>query len=117
MRNRWLANVAVAIVFTLIAVNREAILLTTISAVALVAVVLMVVSRFGLLAFVAAMLVVIAINDMPFALDASAWFVTRSVITGAFMTLVAAWGLYASTAGRPLRFSDAIAEAPRATPH
>jgi hypothetical protein len=106
LRNRWLANLAIAAIFVMIAVNREAVLLTAISAIALIGIVLIVVSRFGLLAYVAAMFVVIGINDLPFALDGSAWFASRSAITGVAIALVAAWGLYAATASRPLRISE-----------
>jgi serine/threonine-protein kinase len=102
LRNRWLANIAIAAVFTMIAVNREAIVLTAISAIALVAIVLIVASRFGLLAYVAAMFVVIGINDLPFAINRSAWFAGRSAIAGVVLTLAAVWGLYAATASRPL---------------
>jgi hypothetical protein len=57
----------------------------------LVGVLVLLLSRFGVLSYVAAWFVIFAIFDLPLSLDASAWYAARSAITAAMLLGMAAW--------------------------
>jgi hypothetical protein len=86
--------------FVAVAVNREAVVFSTLALVALVGIVVLLVSRFGLLSYVAAMFAMYAINDLPFVLDPSVWYAMRSAVVAAMLGAVAAWSFYTALGGR-----------------
>lgn len=100
LRNRWLANAAVTAMIIALGVNQEAVLFSSLFVIALVASIVILISRFGFLSYVAAMFVYFAVNDLPLTLDQSAWFAMRSAIVAAMLGAVAAWGFYKALAGR-----------------
>ncbi len=100
LRNRWLAYAAMAAMFVALAVNREAVVLSTLALVAFVGIVVFLISRFGLLSYIAAMFAMYAINDLPFVLDTSAWFAMRSAVVAAMLGGMAGWGFYTSLGRR-----------------
>jgi serine/threonine-protein kinase len=93
LRNRWLAYGAVMAVFLALAVSREAPALSIVRLGALVGVVVYLISRFGLLSYMAAMFVMFTVNDLPIGLDGSVWFAGRSSVTVLMLAAIAAWAL------------------------
>jgi hypothetical protein len=74
--------------------------LSTLAIVTLVGIVVFLISRFGLLGYVAAMFAMYAINDLPFALDPSVWFAQRSAMVALMLGSVAGWAFYTALGGR-----------------
>ena len=62
----------------------------------------MVLLRYGLLAFAAAFLTLNLLSRFPITLDLSAWYVGASVLALGTVTLLALYGFLVSLAGRPL---------------
>jgi serine/threonine-protein kinase len=102
LRNRWLATGAVIAAYAATNVDRAAVLQSTLSFVVLVGVLVTLVSRFGVVSYVAAWFVVLAMFDLPLALDASAWYAARSASTATLIVAVAGWAFYRSVGGRPV---------------
>jgi serine/threonine-protein kinase len=100
LRNRWLATIVVIAAYASTNLDRAAVLQSTLSFVVLVGVLVALVSRFGVMSYVAAWFVVFAIFDLPLSLDPSAWYAGRSVITAGMIVAVAAWAFYRSLGGR-----------------
>lgn len=100
LRNRWLAYAALVVEFVALAVNREAVVLSSLSLVLFVSVVVFLISRFGLLAYVAAMFALYTINDLPLTLEMSAWFAWRSAIVAMMLIGVGLWSFYTALAGQ-----------------
>jgi len=100
LRNRWAANSLVAVMIGALVINREAVLLSAASAVVFVAILIGLISRVGVLAYVAAWFVVFASMDLPLSFDQSVWYAARSMTTAILMLAVAGWGFYHSLGGR-----------------
>jgi serine/threonine-protein kinase len=101
-RNRWLAYAAMTLLFVPLGVNREAIVLSSLSIVALISVIVILVSRVGLLSLMAAMFVTYSISELPLTLDVSSWFINRSETVAVMLIGVAAWSFYTALGGRSL---------------
>jgi hypothetical protein len=109
LRSRWLAYLAITAFFFALSFNRDAILLVAIGSATLVAIMVILIARVGVLAYAAAWFVYYCVYDLPFALDTSAWFAGRSAITAALIIVVAAWGFYWSVGGRLAAAGDSSA--------
>jgi hypothetical protein len=101
LRNRWIANIVVTLSWGAIVLNRAAVLSSALDAVVLVGILLILISRFGVLTYLAAWFVVFAVIDLPLSLDQSAWYAARSAITAGMIIAVAGWAFYRSLGGRP----------------
>ena len=66
--------------------------------------------RFGLLAFVVSMLVTSRLGNLPITLDFSSWYAGGSLATMLTLVAVAAYGFHTALAGRPL-LRDELLEA------
>ena len=66
--------------------------------------------RFGLVAFVVAMFFWLRLMDLPISLDFSTWYATGSIVTMLTFVAVAAYGTHTALAGRSL-FKDELTEA------
>jgi hypothetical protein len=100
LRNRWVANAAATALYVAVVLNRAAPLASALGGVILIGILVTLLSRFGVLAYVAAWFVVFAILDLPLSLDQSAWYAARSAITASMIIAVAGWAFYRSLGGR-----------------
>jgi protein kinase-like protein len=96
LRNRWAATAVSMAIFGAIALDAGDAIGSILRSVFLVGVLVLLLSRFGVLSYVAAWLVIFAIFDLPLSLDASAWYAARSAITAAMLLGVAGWSFYRS---------------------
>jgi hypothetical protein len=101
LRNQWIAYVAMTVLLFGISFTLDALIVSAVTAALLVAIQVVLITRFGVLAYAAAWFVYYCVYDLPFSLDTSAWYFSRSAITAALIIGVAAWGAYSSTSGRP----------------
>ena len=100
LRLRWLANAVFVAVLMVFFVNRDALLPSSIGALIYLSSLVLLITRFGVIAYMAAMFMTYAINDLPLSLDTSAWYAGRSAIVGAMMIAVAGWGFWAARGKR-----------------
>ncbi len=107
LRSRWAANAFLTVVIGSLVVNREALLYSGVAAIFFVAILVLLISRVGVLAFVSAWFVIYAMNDLPLSLDQSAWYAARSATTGGMIIVVAGWAFYHSF-GERLPFGAAF---------
>jgi lysylphosphatidylglycerol synthetase-like protein (DUF2156 family) len=96
LRNRWAATAVAMAIFSAIALDAGDAVGSILRSVFLVGVLVLLLSRFGVLSYVAAWLVIFAIFDLPLSLDASAWYAARSAITAAMLLGLAGWSFYRS---------------------
>jgi hypothetical protein len=96
LRNRWAATAVSIVIYGAIALDAGDAMGSVLRSVSLVGVLVLLLSRYGVLSYVAAWFVIFAIFDLPLSLDASAWYAARSAITAAMLLGVAAWAFYLS---------------------
>jgi hypothetical protein len=107
LRNRWAATVAVIATYAAVLFDRNAVLPSLLGPVILVGTLVTLISRFGVLSYLAAWFIFFTILDLPLSLDQSAWYAARSAITATIILAVAGWAFHRSLGGQNiLRFDD-----------
>jgi hypothetical protein len=96
LRNRWAATAVSIGIFSAIALDQGDPIGSVLRSVFLVGVLVLILSRFGVLSYVAAWFVIFAILDLPLSLDTSAWYTARSAISAAVLLALAGWSFYRS---------------------
>jgi serine/threonine-protein kinase len=100
-RRRWLGNAIFVALMSVFFVDPSAPLVSLAGAVVLTGSFVLVISRVGVLAFMATMLVIYSVNDLPLVFDPGAWYAGRGAIVAALFIALAAWGFHAALARRP----------------
>ncbi len=98
LRNRWAAYAVMIGLFLALSFPAEQVLAGVVGIAAMVGIIVLLVSRFGVLAYTAAWFVNYTVSELPFSFDG--WFAPRSVITAVLLMTVAGWGFYRSLGGR-----------------
>jgi hypothetical protein len=101
LRKQWLAIVTVSVVFVMIGLQGENFPLEIASQSVFVALTILVVLRFGLLACMIACFVGFVLRNVPVTLDLSDWYAGRSLFVIALCLGLALYGFRAALAGRP----------------
>jgi Protein kinase domain len=96
LRNRWAATAVSIAIFSAIALDPGDEIGSVLRSVFLIGVLVLLLSRFGVLSYVAAWFVIFAIFDLPLSLDTSAWYAARSAISAALLLGLAGWSFYRS---------------------
>ncbi|HXW07909.1 MAG TPA: serine/threonine-protein kinase [Vicinamibacterales bacterium] len=102
LRNRWAATAVTMAIFAAIALDSGDMTGSILRSVILVGALVLLLSRFGVLAYVAAWFVIFAIFDLPLSLDTSAWYAARSAISASMLLALAGWACYRSLAHGPV---------------
>ena len=102
LRKRWLAVVAAGVVGVMFQLQGENFPLEIARESVFIAIVILVLLRFGLLACMIAYFVGFVLEYAPLTLDLSRWYAGRSLFVIAFFLALAFYGFRASLAGRPV---------------
>ena len=103
LRNRWAATAVSIGIFSAIALDPGDTIGSVLRSVFLVGILVLLLSRFGVLSYVAAWFVIFAIFDLPLSLDTSAWYAARSALSAATLLALAGWSFYRSLAHESVR--------------
>jgi len=100
LRNRWVATAALIAIFSVLMLDTGDTVGSVLRTVFLIGISVWLLSRVGVLSYVAAWFVVFTMLDLPLSLDPSAWYAARSAITAAMLLGVAGWAFYCSLGNR-----------------
>jgi serine/threonine-protein kinase len=108
VRKTWLAAVLVTLIFAVPALGAEHVVIELLFSLPVIALFLVVLYRFGLLALAAFFFAERMADNMPITLPLSAWYAEGGIVAAVAILLVAIYGFQIARAGKPLFGAGAL---------